>query len=94
MRSANMNIRIDPQVKASADEIFKALGITTTDGINIFLNRVIAEGGIPFDVKVKKPSASLLAAMQEAERLEKEPQKRYSSVADLFEELDRDEVSD
>ena len=47
MRSANMNIRIDPDVKKDADAIFQALGITTSDGINIFLKRVIAEGGIP-----------------------------------------------
>ena len=89
MRSANMNIRIDPAVKENADAIFQALGITTSDGINIFLKRVIAEGGIPFDVKVKTPNAETLAAFEEVKRMRENPDagKAYSDVDDMMREL-------
>ena len=89
MRSANMNIRIDPDVKKSAEAIFQALGITTSDGINIFLKRVIAEGGIPFDVKVKKPNAETLAAFEEVKRMRGNPSagKSYTDVDDMMREL-------
>lgn len=92
MRSANMKIRIDPAIKSSADEVFKAIGISTSDGINIFLKRVIAEGGIPFEVKA--PNARLLAAMHEGEEIANNPNtKRYDNAESLFEELDN-EISD
>lgn len=93
MRSSNMNIRIDPVVKANADAVFKAIGITTSDGINIFLKRVIAEGGIPFDVKV--PNAALLAAMEESEEIARDAEvKGYTNVEELFEDLENNEVPD
>lgn len=94
MRNANMNIRIDPNIKESADEIFKAIGISTSDGINIFLRKVIAEGGIPFEVKMEKPSMRLLAAIEEGEKMLADPDtKKFNSVKELFEDLD-DEVYD
>lgn len=94
MRSSNMNIRIDPEVKENADAIFKALGITTTDGINIFLNKVIAEGGIPFEVKVKRPNAQTVAAMEDAEKIAHDPNtKKYRNAKELFEDIDN-EVQD
>ena len=91
MRNANMNIRIDPHVKESADEVFKAIGISTSDGINIFLRKVIAEGGIPFDVKMEKPSMKLLKAIEEGEQLLNDLNaKKYGSAKELFKELNNE----
>ncbi len=38
-KSANINIRIDPEIKLSAEKIFSSFGITITDAINIFLHK-------------------------------------------------------
>ena len=58
-KSANINIRVEPETKSQAEEVFSQFGLTLSDAISIFLNKSIMEGGIPFDVKrpkdVKKP---------------------------------------
>lgn len=38
-KSANINIRIDPEIKLNAEKIFSSFGITITDAINIFLHK-------------------------------------------------------
>jgi len=53
MANTTIQIRTDAEVKAAADSIFGKLGITMSDGINIFLRQVNLHGGFPFDVKLK-----------------------------------------
>lgn len=53
-KSANINVRIDPETKAEAEKIFLSFGITTSDAINIFMKKVIMVGGIPFDMRTDK----------------------------------------
>ena len=36
MKTANINVRIDPEVKSNAERVFSSFGITVTDAINIF----------------------------------------------------------
>ncbi len=69
MESTNLNIRIDKNVKQSAEKIFDDLGLNMTTAINIFLRQVIREKGIPFDVKIKVPNEVTLAAFEEGEKL-------------------------
>jgi addiction module RelB/DinJ family antitoxin len=52
MASTTIQIRSDAEVKAAADSVFKKLGITMSDGINIFLRQVNLHGGFPFEVKL------------------------------------------
>lgn len=51
-------IRIDPDVKKHAGEVFDEIGISMSAAINTFLKAVIRKGTIPFDFKVEsqKPS--------------------------------------
>ena len=44
-KTANINIRIEPETKATAEKLFSSFGITITDAINIFLRKSIMEGG-------------------------------------------------
>lgn len=59
------SIKVDPEAWDAAKVIFDEYNLTVTDAINIFLNRVRIEGGLPFPLKV--PSERLIKAMQEAE---------------------------
>ena len=46
------SIKLDVEVKTKAKEIFKELGITMGEAVNIFLNQVALHKGLPFEVKI------------------------------------------
>ena len=50
-KSATINVRIEPEVKANVEKLFSSFGITVSDAINIFLYKSLMEGGLPFEVK-------------------------------------------
>ena len=52
MANTTVQVRTDAEVKAAADSIFNKLGITMSDGINIFLRQVNLHGGFPFEVRL------------------------------------------
>lgn len=49
-------IRIDPEVKTLAGEVFEEIGIGMSAAINAFLKAVIREGGMPFDLQTESPA--------------------------------------
>jgi len=46
------SIKLDKQAKENAKLIFKDLGITMGDAMNMFLSQVNLHHGLPFDVKI------------------------------------------
>ena len=50
--STTISMRIDWQLKADAETIFQQLGMTTTEGIKIFLAAVRNCKGLPFQVQI------------------------------------------
>lgn len=90
MATTNLNIRIDEDLKKSAEEVFSALGLTTTAAFNIFAKTVVRERRIPFELSLNVPNAETLAAIQEVEEMKKNPSlgKSYDSVADMLQDLD------
>jgi DNA-damage-inducible protein J len=54
MNSATIQIRTGPEAKERADSTFNQLGITLSDGINIFLRQVNLHDGFPFEVKLNR----------------------------------------
>jgi DNA-damage-inducible protein J len=60
-------VRTDAEVKAAADSVFRKLGITMTDGINIFLRQVNLHGGFPFDVKLPASEQENQSRLQKRE---------------------------
>lgn len=48
-------IRIDPDVKTRAGEVFDEIGIGMSTAINAFLKAVVREGNMPFDMKLEHP---------------------------------------
>ena len=47
-RSAILNLRIEPEIKADAEALFGSFGLTVTDAVNVFLRQSLARGGFPF----------------------------------------------
>ena len=89
-KTATLNIRTDPIVKAQAEQIYQGFGITLTDAVNIFLRKSIMEGGLPFEMREPKPNATLRAAMQETEDIlaGHVQTKHYANARALFDDLD------
>jgi DNA-damage-inducible protein J len=86
-KTDTLHIRVEPDVKANVESTLNLLGLSTTEAINIFLRQVVLTGGLPFEVKLPRPTAETLAAMEEARAISRTG-KGYSSVDDLMKDLD------
>lgn len=49
---ANLNIRIDENLKHDVDKILYRLGLNASDAVRIFFTRIREERGIPFELKL------------------------------------------
>ena len=90
---ANVNIRIDQDIKKKAEAIFKGLGITPTTAITMFYIQTIRNNGIPFALKLETPNQETLEAIKVVEEMEKDPSKHnriFNSVDELMEDLKND----
>ena len=89
-RTANINVRTEPQTKSSAEAVYSSFGLTLSDAINVFLNMSIIEGGFPFEVKQPRYNRETEAAIAEARNIiaGKIDARRYSSAKELSDEID------
>ena len=86
---ANISVRVEDNVKKQAEQILSHLGLSLSSATNMFLHQIIQHNGIPFPVELETPNATTIAAMEEAEKIAHNPNtKRFSSVDELFEDLD------
>jgi DNA-damage-inducible protein J len=90
VKTANLNIRIDPGTKQGAERLFSSFGITLSDAVIIFLRQSLMVGGLPFEMKQPRYNAKTEAAMREARDIMsgRKKAKSYSSADELFAELD------
>jgi DNA-damage-inducible protein J len=93
-KTANINLRIEPDIKAKADAVYASLGLSVTDAINVFLRASIMEGGFPFQPKQPRYNRETLQAMQEARDIMagKVEAKRYHSLNDLLDDMDAEDT--
>ena len=89
-KSANLNIRIDPETKQSAESLYRNFGITVSDAVNIFLRQSLMVGGLPFEMRQPRYNAITEAAMQEANDIVagRIKAKSYNSVAEMNADID------
>ena len=64
-KSATINSRIEPELKANAEAILANLGLTTSEAITLFYKQIELNAGLPFEVKI--PNNETLEAMEELE---------------------------
>lgn len=55
-KTAIFRARIEPELKAHAEEILHSLGLSATDAITLFYHQVILHQGLPFDVRRPGPN--------------------------------------
>ena len=54
-KSADLKLRIDPELKKSATEVYAQWGLNLTDAVTVFLHQSVAVGGLPFSMKKPVP---------------------------------------
>ncbi len=62
------NIRIDPDLKEQANEVFEELGLTLSSAVVVFLKAVVRENGMPFDMKVVANATDRTSVKPQPER--------------------------
>ena len=65
-KPAMIRARSNPGLKKEVERIFRQLGISATEAINIFYRQVKLYKGLPFDVRI--PNQETLKAMQDVDR--------------------------
>ena len=76
-KSSTFQMRINPEVKKEAENVFSTYGLTLSDAVNIFLQQSIHEGGLPFLLSPANPEYQKSKAVR---RLLAEVQKGWDSA--------------
>jgi DNA-damage-inducible protein J len=90
MATTNINVRVDSDLKRSAEALFDDLGLNMSSAITMFLKSAVSHDGIPFEVKRVTPNAETRAALAEYSEMKKDSgqYKRYSSFDELMDEAE------
>lgn len=84
-RTATIQARIDPEIKAQAQKILNTLNITLSEAISMYLTQVALQKGIPFELKIPNElTADTLRKSEAGLELNE-----VDSVHELFEELEK-----
>ena len=84
MKTSTISARINPALKKKAEEVFKELGLTSSQAITLFYKQVELQKGLPFAVKI--PNNSTEQALEDAST--RNNLETFNSVEDLFDDLD------
>ena len=95
-KTASLNIRIEPETKSGAEQLFSRFGITVTDAVNMFLHQSLMVGGLPFEVKQPRYNAETEAAIRETRDIlsGKIKSKSYSSFQEMLDEVYAEDLED
>lgn len=86
--TTNFTVRMDSNIKKQCEALYGELGLNLTTAINVFLRQSLRVGGFPFDIRLNTPTKETVAAMQEADRIAKDPStKRYNDVEEALKAL-------
>lgn len=83
---SNLTLRMEPELKAQAAALFKALGMDLSTATGIFYRQALRCHGLPFEVKLDEPNETTYAALADAEK-DDEMYGPFDSVAELMEAL-------
>ena len=87
-KTAVINVRTEPAIKMQVENLYKSMGVSLSDAINMFLYKSIDFRGLPFDLCREIPNAETVAAMKEADDIisGRIQSKSYSSFKDMLDD--------
>ncbi len=83
-KTALIQTRIEPEIKAKAKKILDTLQISMSEAISLYLTQVTLHNGIPFKVEI--PNKKTLQSINKSENSKKINE--VENIDKLFEELD------
>ncbi len=84
LKTAMIRARTEPSLKEEAEKIFKELGLTATEAINLFYRQVKLHKGLPFEVVI--PNETTLKVFQDTDR--KKNIVKCKDMEDMFNKLE------
>ena len=93
VKDTNFNMRMNSQKKIALESLYSSLGISLPEAVNIFFEKSLLVGGLPFNVRLPRYNRETGDAILEARGIMSGqiPAKSYSSPRELFDELDAEE---
>ena len=82
-KTAMIRARTEPTLKKAAENVFKKLGLTSTEAINLFYTQVKLHKGLPFEVKI--PNEATLRIFEKTDR--EEDLVQCNDTDDMFKKL-------
>ena len=82
-KTTTISARIDPNIKKRAEQVFRELGLSSSQAITLFYKQVELQQGLPFIVKIPNDlTAETLETARSRSNLES-----FNTVEDLFDDL-------
>lgn len=87
--TANINIRMDANLKKQFEAFCTDMGMSMTTAINIFARKAVRENRIPFEISGDVPNAETQEAIREVKQMKEDPAlgKTYTDVDQMMKEL-------
>ncbi len=87
--TANINIRMDANLKKQFEAFCADMGMTMTTAVNIFARKAVRENRIPFEISGDVPNAETQEAIREVRQMKADPTlgKTYTDVDEMMKEL-------
>jgi len=91
-KTADLHIRIDPETKTNAEQLFATFGISVSDAVIMFLRQSLYIGGLPFELRQPRYNDETEAAIQESKDIiaGKIQAKAYSTLHEFYADLDKE----
>jgi len=86
-RSSMLHVRVDDETKEQATATLKAMGLSVSDAVRLFLHRVVTDKAFPLELKV--PNAETRLAMAEADEIARSGAARFATADELFADLEK-----
>lgn len=87
--AVNFSVRINRQLKAESEALFRSLGMNMTTAIQCFLKQAVISGGLPFEVRLPLTKRENYEAWLEAKEIAADPNRRGVPVEQALAELSR-----
>lgn len=84
MNKDRINVCTDAETKKQAEILLEQMGLNMTTAINMYLRRIVMEGGIPFEITAKVPNDLTAKAIEEGRKIAKDKNiESFESADDL-----------
>ena len=82
-KTANLNVRMDPELKEEVQSILDTLGISTTEAVRAYFKQIKLHQGIPFELRIPNElTQETLQQLRDSKEVD-----RFESTEDLFDDL-------